>query len=343
MRIALPILGLTIFVAGCTAHAQTSQKQLVTRNGSAMGTEVRFSVWTDDEPRALAAMDQGFDEIKRLEALMTTWKPESEVSQINANAGIKPVHVSPETMEVLLKSRWASEISNGAFDVTFYAMKGLWKFDEDLEKKVPPKEEIKKRLALIDWKKLILDEKESTAFLQKPGMAINLGGIAKGYAVDRAVAILRKAGFPDAIVQAGGDLMCAGSKSGAAWKAGVRDPRGGRDDYFAVMELIDHSFSTAGDYERFFFLDGKRYHHIIDTKTGQPANRSRSVTLYAKNAFTADALDDAVFIMGWKKGMEMIDKLDDVGAVVVDNEGEVHISKQIAARVHVVHPPKNAP
>jgi thiamine biosynthesis lipoprotein len=174
-------------------------------------------------------------------------------------------------------------------------------------------------------------------------MAINLGGIAKGYAVDRAVAVLRRAGFPDAIVQAGGDLMCSGSKNGAPWVTGIRDPRGGRADVFAKMMLTNHAFSTAGDYERYFILDGKRYHHIIDPKTGYPATRSRSVTIYAPSALVADAVDDAVFILGWQKGFEMIDKLEDVGAVVVDDHGKVHISARVKDRVRVEYLPTDAP
>jgi thiamine biosynthesis lipoprotein len=318
-------------------------KHLVTKNGSAMGTEVRISIFTDDEQGALAAAERAFAEIQRLEAIMTTWRPDSEISRVNAQAGVAPVAVSNETIEVIEMAHKASELSGGAFDISFNAMHGLWKFDEDLEKKVPPIAEIKKRIALIDYKQIKVDREKKTVFLAKPGMSINLGGIAKGYAVDRAVDILRKAGFRDAIVQAGGDLMCAGSKDGKPWVSGIRDPRGARDDVFAVMQLVDHAFSTAGDYERFFILDGKRYHHIIDPKTGFPATRSRSVTIYAPNAFLADAIDDAVFILGWKKGLELVESLPDVGAVVVDDHGQVHISKRVQERVLVRHPPANAP
>jgi thiamine biosynthesis lipoprotein len=218
-------------------------------------------------------------------------------------------------------------------------MHGLWKFDEDLEKKVPTPAEIKERLKLVDYRKIIVDHEKSTVYLAKKGMRISLGGIAKGYAVDRAVAILRKAGFPDAIVQAGGDLMCSGSKNGNPWVTGIRDPRGPRDAVFARMLLTNHAFSTAGDYERFFILDGKRYHHIIDPRTGYPATASRSVTIYAPNAFLADAVDDAVFILGWEKGFQLIDKLDDVGAVVVDNHGKVHVSKRVLDRVKIDYQP----
>ncbi len=174
-------------------------------------------------------------------------------------------------------------------------------------------------------------------------MAVGLGGIAKGYAVDRMANILRRAGFNDALVQAGGDLLCAGTKGGKPWTAGIRDPRGGPKEVFAALRLEDHAFSTAGDYERYFMLDGKRYHHIIDPKTGQPARASRSVTVYAKTAHLADAIDDAIFIMGWKRGFEMIEKIPDVGAIVVDNEGVVHVSDRVKDRVQILYTPKNQP
>jgi thiamine biosynthesis lipoprotein len=217
----------------------------------------------------------------------------------------------------------------------------LWKFDQDLEAKVPDKAAILQRIKLIDYRQVKVDHAKKTVFLAKKGMGIGLGGIAKGYAVDRAVAVLRKAGFPNAIVQAGGDLMCSGWKDGQPWTAGIRDPRGGRVDVFATLKLIDHAFSTAGDYERFFILGKKRYHHIIDPKTGFPATRSRSVTIYAPTALLADALDDAVFIMGWKKGLEMIEGVEDVGAVVVDDQGKVHVSSRMKGKLQIMRPPTN--
>jgi FAD:protein FMN transferase len=330
-------------VVGSHDVAIAAEPHLVRASFTAMGTEVSFAVFTTDDVNAQRAIGDAISEIRRLEKMMTTWSDDSEVSLINKNAGIKPVPVSPETIEVLDAAQRSSKLSGGAFDVTFYALKGLWHFDEDRVAKVPPLAEIKKRLALIDYRKLKIDHDKHTVFLEKKGMAINLGGIAKGYAVDRAVAVLKKAGFNNAIVQAGGDLMCAGNKGGKPWGAGIRDPRGNRGDVFAMMYLSDHAFSTAGDYERFFLINGKRYHHIIDPRTGFPAMQSRSVTIYAPNATLADGIDDAIFILGWKKGFEMIDKLDDVGAVVVDGEGEVHISKRVQDRVQIVSKPTAGP
>jgi thiamine biosynthesis lipoprotein len=345
MRVRNALVGIIVAFSS-SSIAQTTPNHLVTRNATAMGTEIRISVWTVDDAGAERAIKDAFAEINRLEAMMTTWHP-SEVTRINEQAGIAPVKVSDETLEVIEKAQWSSKLSDGAFDITFYAMHGVWKFDEDMEKdpKLPDAKEIAKRKPLIDWKQLVVDQKNKTVFLKKKGMGIGLGGIAKGYAVDRAGLVLKKAGFANAIVQAGGDLLCNGSKDGKDWSAGIQDPRLQRDDrarVFAMIWLKDHAFSTAGDYERYYFAGGKRYHHIIDPHTGYPATRSRSVTIYAKDALTADALDDAVFILGWQKGIELVDKLDDVGAVVVDDHGQVHLSKVVQDRVKLVHPPTDA-
>ena len=325
------------------ANAALADTHLVSRSIAAMGTQVTVSVMTDDDEGAHAAIANSLDEIVRLERMMTTWRDDSEISRLNAAAGKAPVAVSKETFEVLQMAKQASLWSNGAFDISFYALHGLWKFDEDLEKKLPDPAEVSRRLPLIAWKSIRLDEKSHTAYLEKRGMAVNLGGIAKGYAVDRMADILRRAGYTNALVQAGGDLLCAGTKNGKPWSAGIRDPRGGLKDVFALIRLEDHAFSTAGDYERYFFLDGKRYHHILDPRTGNPAMASRSVTVYAKTALLADALDDAIFILGWKRGFEMIEKIPDVGAVAVDADGTVHLSERMKGRVDVLHTPRNEP
>ncbi|MSP63596.1 MAG: FAD:protein FMN transferase [Myxococcales bacterium] len=325
--------------------APAGPPHLVARAGEAMGTVVEIKVWTppDRDPAARAAIGEAFAEIARLEGLMTTWKEDSDIARLNAAAGVAPVAVAKETLECVERSLDFSRRSGGAFDITFYALKGLWKFDHDLEAKLPDAKELKRRLPLIDYRKLEVDRGKSTLFLRERGMKVNLGGIAKGYAVDRATAILRKSGFADAIVQAGGDLMLSGSKSGEPWQAGIRDPRGAANSYFAVAAVKDHAFSTAGDYERFFFLGGKRYHHIIDPKTGWPATRARSVTIYAPDALTADGLDDAVLILGVEEGLKMIEALPGVGAVVVDRDNRVHMSKSLRGIVEITRPPTPGP
>jgi thiamine biosynthesis lipoprotein len=278
---------------------------------------------------------------------MTTWREDSEISRINAAAGKQPVTVGPETMAVIQKSLWISGASEGVFDITFEAMHGLWKFDEDREAKIPDKAAIDKARKLIDYHHIQVDTDKRTVFLDRAGMRMSLGGIAKGFAVDAAAAVLTTEGITDFFVQAGGDLYVRGKKpDGSAFKVGVRDPRKpcdlnqpNADCYFALLEVQDHAFSTAGDYERSYLKDGKRYHHIIDPRTGYPATASRSVTIWAKDAFTADAVDDAVFILGPEKGLALVESLDDCGAVIVDAKNKVHISKRLKDKLQVFRQP----
>jgi thiamine biosynthesis lipoprotein len=325
----------------------------ITRSGTAMGTAVQIRVFVD-EPEAThsaekeaavgAQIEAAFAEIRRLEALMTTWRPESEISRINAAAGKGAIKVSPEVLDVVERSLHFARISGGAFDISFYALKGLWRFDDDLSPTLPDPAEIKRRLPLISWRQILVDRGASTVRLGKPGMAINLGGIGKGYAVDAAVRVLKAAGLRSGLVQAGGDLMIFGSKGGQPFMAGVRDPRSADpSDYFAVCPIVDHAFSTAGDYERAFIYpkDRKRYHHILDPRTGYPARAARSVTVYAKDATLADGLDDAILILGVKRGLALIESIPEAGAIIVDDQNRVHISSRLQKLVRIVHPPSD--
>lgn len=309
-----------------------------------MGTQVTLAAYTSeamDEPALRSKLRKAHEEIKRLEALMTTWREDTEISRANAEAGKKAVKLSPESMEVIQKSLWIAKQSEGVFDISFDAMKGVWKFDQDLEAKVPPKKLIDERRKLIDYRQLELDTQNNTLKIKKKGMRINLGGIAKGYAIDAASRVLKSEGILAFFAQAGGDLYVAGKKpDGTSFKVGIRDPRGKHaGDYFAMIEVVDHAFSTAGDYERSFVLEGKRYHHIIDPRTGYPATESRSVTIWAKDAHTADAIDDAVFILGPEKGLKLVEAIDDCGAVIVDKNNKVWISKRLEGKVQMLREP----
>ena len=315
----------------------------VTTEGKAMGTHLLLASFTDDAHDATAltnAFSAAIAEIRRLESLMTTWREDSEVSRINAAAGKHAVKVGPETLAVIEKSVWMSEQSEGVFDITFEAMHGLWKFDEDLEEKIPPRAAVEAARKLIDFRKIKIDHGASTVMLERPGMRMSLGGIAKGYAVDAAAKVLRAAGLTSFFVQAGGDLYVQGRKpDGSRYRVGVRDPRSTNEtDFFAMLEVEDHAFSTAGDYERGFVKDGRRYHHIIDPRTGYPATASRSVTIWAKDAFTADAIDDAVFILGPEKGLKLVDTLE-AGAVIVDAHNKVWVSERLKDKLHMLRPP----
>lgn len=310
----------------------------------AMGTLVTLAAYTSagtDEPALRDKLARALGEVHRLEALMTTWRDTSEISRVNAAAGKAAVVVSADTLAVVEKSLWISQRSEGVFDVTFEAMHGLWKFDHDHQEKVPAAAEVEAARKLIDWRRIVVDHAASTVKLDRAGMRMSLGGIAKGYAVDAAARALRAEGVKAFAVQAGGDLYVQGRKpDGSAFHVGVRDPRGrGPDDWFATLDVEDHAFSTAGDYERSFILAGKRYHHIIDPRTGWPATASRSVTIWADDALTADAIDDAVFILGPEKGLALVESIPGCGAVIVDAANAVHVSKRLEGRLRVLRLP----
>ena len=315
----------------------------VTGEAHAMGTHLSYAAFSTPQvsgDRVRAAFDAATAEIQRLEALMTTWRPDSDVSRINAAAGASGVVVSPETYAVIEESIHASERSEGTFDITFETLHGLWKFDEDLDPHPPTDAQIQAKLPLLGYRHIKLDAQKHSVFIDQAGTRIGLGGIAKGYAVDRAAQTLLSAGINAFYVQAGGDLFTHGRKpDGSEWIAGIRDPRGAEGDFFAMISVTDHSFSTAGDYERSYIVGGTRYHHIIDPRTGKPATASRSVTIWAPTAFLADAVDDAVFILGPEKGLKLVESLDGVGAVIVDAHNNVVISKRLEGKVKVVHPP----
>ncbi len=317
----------------------------VSQEGHAMGTHLAFAAFTSPmmgAAKVRAAFNAATAEIVRIEKVMTTWDPASEVSRINAAAGKAPVAVGAETLHVIGEAQRTSALSGGAFDITFETLHGLWKFDQDLDPHPPAAADIRARLKYLGYRHVKVDEERSTVFLDESHVRISLGGIAKGYAVDRAAKVLLDAGVSSFYAQAGGDLYTHGTKpDGAPWLAGVRDPRGPEGDYFAVMPVDDHSFSTAGDYERAYIVDGKRYHHIIDPHTGYPATVSRSVTIWAPTALQADAIDDAVFILGPEKGLALVESLDGVGAVIVDAHNRVWISKRLEGRVRMVHPPRD--
>lgn len=314
--------------------------------GKAMGTHLAYAAFTTPtigEEAVRALFDAATAEIVRLEKLMTTWDPKSEVSQVNSAAGKAPVAVGQETFDVIAESLHASRISDGAFDITFETLHGLWKFDEDLDPHPPTAEQVRENLQYLGYRHVKLDSSARSVYLDEPHVRIGLGGIAKGYAVDHASKVLSDGGLTSFFVQAGGDLYTRGVKpDGTPWQSGIRDPRGPEGDYFAVMPVSDHAFSTAGDYERSYIVDGRRYHHIIDPRTGYPATASRSVTIWAPNAFVADEIDDAVFILGPERGLALVESLDGVGAVIVDAHSHVWTSKRLQGLVHEVHPPRDA-
>jgi thiamine biosynthesis lipoprotein len=324
------------------------ERQLFQLERPCMGTRCTIAALHDDRALVEQAVGRALAEIARLDAMMTTWTDTSEVSRINALAGSgEVVAVSPETYEVLDRALWVARASDGAFDITIGAFKGLWKFDEDNDGSVPLRRDVLARLPLVDYRGLVLDPGRHSARLARQGQSITLGGIAKGLIVDRAVAKLRESGLTDFLVQAGGDMYAAGRHGDRPWRVGIQDPRAGggqarsADTSFALLALENSAFNTSGDYERFVIKNGKRYHHIIDPRTGYPVTHTRSVTVLAPTSFLADTLDTAVFVLGPEKGMQLVRSLPGVEAVIVDAHNRLHLSPGLEGRLQITRPPSD--
>jgi thiamine biosynthesis lipoprotein len=318
-------------------------RHAVERARVAMGSELRLTAWTTDDRATLAAFDEAFAEFDRLEALMSTWRAESDITRLNAAAGDHPVPVAPEVREVLMIARQVSDWTGGRFDVTFGALSDLWKFDHDQDNTIPDLQEVRRRLPLIDYRALDVDDRAGTAFLRKKGMRAHLGGIGKGYAVDRAALLLRRRGLRNFMIQAGGDLYVSGFKNDQPWRLGIRDPRGPANRSFAILDLTNGTFSTSGDYERFFMKDGVRYHHILDLQRGEPARLCRSVTIVTDRAVIADALAKGVFILGPKDGLALVERHPGIEAVIVGADNRVVVSKGLKGRLQILSQPTDAP
>ena len=342
---AVAIVALIAASAACRGSARDAAggARLVERAGVVMGSELRLTAWTVDEAAARAAFDAVFAEFERLEAQMSTWRPNSDVLRVNAAAGVQAVAVAPDVREVLRRARQISEWTDGTFDVTFGALTDVWKFDHDQDNSIPTPQAIRARLPLIDYRQIEIDDRAGTVFLKRTGMKIHLGGIGKGYAVERALGILRRAGLRDFMIQAGGDLYVGGHKDGRPWRLGINDPRGAAGQSFATVDLTDSTFSTSGDYARFFMKDGVRYHHILDLSTGQPARLCRSVTIVAGSPVLADAIAKGVFILGPVTGMALVERIPDLEAVIVSATNEVLVSSGLKDRFVLLRPPTDAP
>jgi thiamine biosynthesis lipoprotein len=329
--------------SGVGTSDSTTDHLIVERSRLSMGSEVRITASVSRESDALRAFEKVFDEFDRLDRLLSVWHADSDVSRINAAAGVEPVKVTAETLELLRTAKQVGEWTGGKFDVTFGALSGLWKFDHDQDNQIPRTVDVHARLPDVDFRSIELNVERGTVFLPRPRMRLHLGGIGKGHAVDRSAAILRADGVTDFLIQAGGDLYAGGARSDRPWRASIRDPRGPADRSVAAMNVRDETFSTSGDYERYFIRDGRRYHHILDPDTGEPARGCRSVTIVARHATLADALSTGVFVLGPQAGMALIEKLPDVEGVIVTDSNMVMVSSGLTERLERLHPPTDAP
>jgi thiamine biosynthesis lipoprotein len=292
-----------------------------------MGTRITVELWADDKAQGQTAIEAVLAEMRRIDASMSTYKPTSEVSMVNARAAQAPLKISPELFDLLSTALDYSRVSDGAFDITYASVGYLYDFRRHVR---PGEGQIKEALTGVNYRHVALDLTQHTVRFTQPGVRIDLGGIAKGHAVDGGIAILQKLGFKHALVTAGGDSRIIGDRFGKPWVVGIRHPDR-KDEVIARIPLEDAAISTSGDYERYFDENGVRYHHIIDPGTGHSASKVRSATIIGPSATRTDGLSKTAFVLGPDEALEIYNRLDDVDAILVTPDGRVLYSKGLEA------------
>ncbi|MBV1906705.1 MAG: FAD:protein FMN transferase [Pseudomonadales bacterium] len=321
-------LRVTLFI--CLVYTGPAAAEWYQRSEAIMGTRVHAEIWHEEAAQGEAALDAVMAEMHRVDALMSPYKAESELSRLNNNAFEHPFVVSEEMFRLLQKSQRISLMTEGAFDIT-YASAG--RFYDYRNAGRPQDKQLSEAVMAIDYRHVIFDPENSAISFALQAVSIDLGGIAKGYAVDRCIEILMALGIDQAMVSAGGDSRIIGDHRGKPWSVGIKDPRN-PDAMVAVLPLENTALSTSGDYERFFIEDGVRYHHIINPETGRSSSASRSVTIIGNEATFTDALSTSVFVMGLEKGLDLINRLPGIDAIIINNDGKLHFSDDLLQLAH---------
>lgn len=294
-----------------------------------MGNRFEITVVASDELFAKKCIDEAVEEIRRIEKLLTTFDESSETNLINRNAGIKPVKVGDEIFELIKRSKQISHITQGSFDITYGSIdKKLWNFDQSMTS-LPDQETAKQLVRLINYKNVIINDETGTIFLKDKGMRIGFGGIGKGYAAEMAKICLINNGIKSGIVNAAGDLTAWGYQpNGKAWTIGIADPEAVQHS-FSHLDITNTSIATSGNYEKFVLIDGKKYSHTINPKTGLPVYGIKSVTIISPNAEIADAMATPVMVMGVKVGLDLINQIKGLSCIIIDDNNILHTSKNI--------------
>jgi thiamine biosynthesis lipoprotein len=294
-----------------------------------MGNRFELSAVADSDAMANNMIEAGIEEIRRIERLLTTFSDDSETNLVNQNAGITPVTVSRETFDLIKRSLRISAMTQGAFDITYGSLdKRLWNFDQNMTS-LPDKETAKKMVRLINFRNVILEEEKCTVFLREKGMRIGFGGIGKGYAAERAKMVMKQEGAVGGVVNASGDLTAWGLQpNGQKWTVGIANPDLS-SEIFSYLAITDLSITTSGNYEKFAMIDGKKYSHTINPRTGLPVTGIKSVTIISTNAEIADAMATPVMIMGINAGLDMINQMNDIEAIIIDDDNKLYTSKNI--------------
>jgi len=327
-------LGMALALAAALPPAARAAWQ--DRTEAIMGTRIYVQVWSDDAAKGNEAMEAVMAEMRRIDDLMSHYKPESQLSHINQRGNTEAVQVDKELFDLIKLSTHFSEITEGAFDITYASVGYMYDYPNHIH---PNDAQIRSALPAVNWRNLLLDDAHHTVRFEHPGMKIDLGGIGKGYAVDRCIDILKARGFQHALVTAGGDSRFLGDHLGRPWLAAIRHP----DNPQLVVTripLTDAAVSTSGDYERYFDENGVRYHHIIDPHTGHSASKVRSATIIAPTATQTDGMSKTAFVLGAEKALEIINRMPEYDAVFVTPEGKVVYSNGL--RPPVPRPEKPA-
>lgn len=330
IAIACVLLAAAIFFAG-PGH----RKRLFKESRTSLYTLVSITAVSGSEDRAGKAIDEAYRELDRLGRLLNFYAEDSELSAINRNAGIKPVQVSADTLEIIRTAVYAAEQTEGGFDVTVGPLVRLWDFQK---KTIPTVGMIDKVRELIGYQHIVVDTAASTVYLDKKGVQIDLGGIIKGYAADKAAEVLMKNGIDSGIVAVAGDIRLFGSQpDGRPWHVGIQNPRqrDENDELLATVFLDAGGLSTSGDYQRYFIDKGVRYHHLLNPQTGYPQSLCRSVTIVAPNATLTDSLATGIFILGPEKGLAVLEKLK-MGGIIVDKDGRIRMTEGLKDKVQLV-------
>jgi FAD:protein FMN transferase len=320
---ALGVLAGAMLVALCPSPAEAAW---VGKAIDLMGTRVSVELWADDEVAGNKLIAEVLALYRHIDDDMSTYKPDSEISRINARASAQPVVASRELYDLIARALDLSALSAGAFDITYESVGYLYDFHAHRH---PSEAEIDARLPRIDYHLVILDPATHTIRFAQDGVRINLGGIAKGYAVEQAAALLRRAGVEHAVLNVGGDTRVLGDRRGSPWIVGIRHPRLATE-VVTRLPLVDEAISTSGDYERFFEEDGRRYHHIINPTTGEPTEGILSTTVIGPDATMTDGLSTTLFVLGVDAGLKLIETLPEYEAVIIDSSGELSYSSGLA-------------
>ena len=294
-----------------------------------MGNHFELTVVSESENWANERIEAGIAEIQRIERLLTTFSDDSETNQVNQNAGIMPVAVSRETFDLVERSIRISGITQGAFDITYGSIdKRLWNFDKNMTS-LPDKATARKMVRLINYRNVVLDREKSTIYLKEEGMRIGFGGIGKGYAAEMARQVMKGLGVSSGVVNASGDLCAWGLQpNGSPWTVGIVNPNASKE-IFSWMSITDMAVATSGNYEKYVMIDGKKYSHTIDPRTGLPVSGIKSVTIITTNAEIADAMATPVMIMGIYTGLDLINQMKNIEAIIIDDDDKMYTSKNI--------------